>query len=61
MLSQKLIDEFKQIFKEKYNVNYTDEKAREATNNLVGYFELLIKIDQRNKQKEHEENKKVQI
>lgn len=56
MLPQKLIDEFKQIFKTKYNVDYTDEEAREATNNLVGFFKLLLKIDYRNKQNE---NKKI--
>lgn len=44
MISQKLIDEFKQIFKEKYGVEYTDTEAREAAGNLVGFFELLVKI-----------------
>ncbi|MBI2085718.1 hypothetical protein HYT74_00085 [Candidatus Daviesbacteria bacterium] len=58
MLSQKLIDKFKKIFKEKYGVEYTAVEAREAANNLVGFFELLNKIDRKNKQKEHEENKK---
>lgn len=43
MLSQKLIDEFKQIFKEEYGVEYTDAEAREAANNLVGFFDLLLK------------------
>lgn len=60
MLSQKLIDEFKQLFKKKYGVNYTDEEAREAANNLVGFFEILLKIDARNKQKDHEKTEKVQ-
>lgn len=60
MISQKLIDEFKQLFKNKYGVNYTDEEAREAANNLVGFFELLLKIGYRNKQKNHEKTEKVQ-
>lgn len=49
MLSQKLIDEFKKIFKEGYGVDYTDLGARGAANNLVGFFELLLKIDHRNR------------
>lgn len=57
MVSQKLIDEFKQIFKEKYKVSYTDEEAREAAERLVGFYKLLIKVDQRNKQKEHDSTK----
>ena len=51
-LSDKAIQEFKEIFKKEYGKEYTDAEAREAAENLVGFFDLLIKVDQRNKQKE---------
>ena len=50
-LSDKSIQEFKEIFKKEYGKEYTDAEAREAAENLIGFFELLIKVDQRNKQK----------
>lgn len=49
--SNKLIDEFKLLFKKNYGVEYTDEEEKEAANNLVGFIELLLKIDYRNKHK----------
>ena len=51
MLSEKSIQKFKKIFKEDYGVEYSDEEAREASENLVGFFDLLYKIDKRNKNK----------
>lgn len=60
MISQKLIDEFKKIYKEDYGVSLTDSQASEIGNNLVGFFELLLKMDQRNKQKDYEQKQKVQ-
>lgn len=60
MISQGLIDSLKKLYKENHDINLTYSQATEASNNLVGFFELLIKVDQRNKQKEHEESKKVQ-
>lgn len=50
-LSDKSVQEFKGIFKKECGKEYTDAEAREAANNLVGFFELLIKVDRRNKQK----------
>jgi len=50
-LSDKSVQEFKRIFKEEYGKEYTDAEAREAAENLVGFFDLLIKIDQKNRQK----------
>jgi flavoprotein len=58
MLADKALEKFKKTFKEKYGVEYTDTEVREASENLVRYFELLIKIDQENKQKELVKNKK---
>lgn len=53
-LPQESIDGFKRIFKEEYGADYTDEEAREANNNLVNFFYLLMQIDQRNKGKNSE-------
>lgn len=51
MLSKKLIDEFKQIMKEEYGVELSDLEAHKAATNLVGYFDLLLKLDYENKSK----------
>lgn len=52
MITPKLLEELKQIMKEEYGVEYTDAEAHEAATNLVGYFDLLIKMDYEQKQKE---------
>lgn len=58
MISPKLLEEFKQIMKKEYGVEYNDAEAHEAATNLVGYFEVLIKMDfeQKEKKKELSEN-----
>lgn len=48
-LSKQSIEEFKQIIKEEYGVEYTDEEAWEASRNLVNYFQLLWEMDQKQK------------
>ncbi|MCL4353462.1 hypothetical protein M1615_03300 [Patescibacteria group bacterium] len=55
-LSDESIQEFKEIFKKEYGKEYTDSEAREAAKNLVGFFDLLIKVDQRNKQNKNKSN-----
>ncbi len=50
-LSKETIQEFKEITKSEYNKELTDEEALEASSNLVGFFDLLLKIDRRNKRK----------
>lgn len=47
MLSQKAIKEFKQIWKEEFGEDLTDDKAREAGERLLSFFKLLYKIDSR--------------
>ncbi len=51
MISQKLIDELKQIIKEDYKKELTNSKAHEVGETLVTFFDLLIAIDQKNKRK----------
>lgn len=41
------IEEFRQLFKEKYNKEYTLEEAREEAENFIGLFGLLHEIDMR--------------
>ncbi|MEK9207210.1 MAG: hypothetical protein AAB922_01930 [Patescibacteria group bacterium] len=50
-LSRETIEEFRVIFKKEYGVEYTDQEAWEATHNLIGFFDLLLKIDHRQKQR----------
>ena len=58
MLNNKEVARFKETAKKVYGLDLTEAEAQ--GNRLVTLFELLIKIDRKNKQKEHEENKKVQ-
>lgn len=51
-LSKETIEEFKAIFKKEYGVEYTDQEAWEAANNLVGFFDLLLKLDHKQKQQQ---------
>jgi hypothetical protein len=51
MISPEHIQEFKELMKKEYGVEYTDAEAHEAATNLVGYFEVLMKMDYEQKQK----------
>jgi hypothetical protein len=41
------VQEFKELFKKEYGVEYDDATAREAAQNLIGLFEVLMSIDLR--------------
>ncbi len=49
MLSDKTVQEYKDIFKKEFGQELTDAEAREQGTRLLKFFELLIKIDRRNK------------
>ena len=49
--SDKSIQSFKRIMKKQYGQDLTDNETREQRERLVKFFELLIKIDRRNKLK----------
>jgi protein-tyrosine-phosphatase len=51
MLSNKLVKEFQTIIKDEANVDLTDEKAKSLSNYLVKYFEILMRMDKKTKQK----------
>jgi len=50
-LSKERILEFQKILKQDYGKEFSFAEATEAANNLVGSFDLLLKIDRRNKNK----------
>lgn len=58
MASQGLIDSLNRLSRRNNGKEYTDDEAREGAERLVGFYKLLIKVDQRNKQKEHEKKSK---
>lgn len=51
-LSKEAIEEYKKIYKEVKGKEISDEEAREQGTRLVNFFELLFKIDSRNKKKQ---------
>ena len=53
MLTDEEIKEFKRLAKETMGLDLTDAEAEDQGSRLVTLFELLIKIDRKNKQKEH--------
>lgn len=56
MLSQKAILKFQKIMKEEYGQDITIEEAEEQGTRLLRLFEILIKVDQRNKNKKEVHN-----
>jgi len=50
-LSKERIWEFQKIIREDYDKEVSYEEAAEIAGGLVGYFDLLAKIDARNKEK----------
>ena len=51
-ITPQTVESFKKMFKEQYGVEYSDQEAWEATNNLLGAFDLLLQMDR----KQHPEN-----
>lgn len=51
MLSDKAIQEFKDIFKKEYGQDLSDAEAREQGERLLMFFQTLIDIDRRTKLK----------
>lgn len=58
MIFQGLADSLKKLSRES-GEEYTDQEAREAAERLVGFYQLLIKVDQRNRQKNFKNISKV--
>lgn len=45
MVNRELLDEFKMIYKEQFNVAITDEEATEMSTELVNLMKVLLKPD----------------
>ncbi len=60
-ITPETVENFKQMFKREYGVEYSDQEAWEAAHNLIGFFDLLLKVDRRenpeNYREEHGEVK----
>ena len=56
MVNQKLIKELKTIIKEEYGRELTFSEASEIANGLVGYFDLLAKVNHRMKHDDKNDN-----
>jgi hypothetical protein len=52
ILSQQLLDELREIIKEEYGQDLEMKKISQIGNSLVGYFDLLAKINHRDEQDE---------
>ena len=61
MRLQEFIDSLRELSVKKGEKEYTDIEAKEGAERLVGFFELLIKVDQRNKQKDYDKIKKFKV
>ncbi|MDD2890851.1 MAG: hypothetical protein PHE49_09490 [bacterium] len=53
-LSKEQIAEFKKLLEKKSGKELSFAEASEAANNFVGFFELLARIDARNKENKGE-------
>ena len=51
MLSKQAIEEYQKIFKEEFRQEISSAEAEEQGNLLLKIFEILVKIDQKNKNK----------
>jgi len=48
MLSKQAIEEYQKIFKEEFGQDITVVEAEEQGTRLLRFFEILLKVDQRN-------------
>ncbi len=43
MVNQSLLDKFKRLYKEEYNINLTDEEATDLATQFLNLMKILIK------------------
>lgn len=58
--NEKLLKELQVIFEKEYKKKLTRAETEEIGNNLVNYFELLIEVDQRQKNAKRQGDKRIQ-
>jgi len=59
MLSEERIEKFRKMFKKDYGKKLTKIEVSEAAYNLLGFFDLLLKIDIRVNPQRYRSKKKV--
>ncbi len=47
MLPHEALDEYKLLMKDEYGRDVSDSEAQDEAHRLLGFFELLLKIDNR--------------
>lgn len=47
-ISKETIEELRQILKEDYDIETSEEEAENIARNFIGYFDLLNKIENKN-------------
>lgn len=52
-LSKEAIEEYKEIHKKKSGKDISDEEAYEQASNLIGLFDILLRVDMRNDPKKY--------
>ena len=57
-ISEETIKRFQEIFKKDYGRKLSKEEAFKAAYNLLGFFDLLLKIDRRINPQRHKSKKK---
>lgn len=46
-ITPETVERFKKIFKKEYGVEYSNEEAWEAAHNFLGFFDLLLRLDRK--------------
>ena len=59
--SKEKVLELKKIIKEEYDKEVSYKEAHDIGSGLLGFFSLLFKIDQRNKQNKNENKKRRKV
>ena len=47
-LTEESVEKFKVIFKKPDGTTFLDEDAQDAAQNLMGFFDFLLRVDERN-------------
>lgn len=56
MVSNELLQKLKEIIKEEYGQDLEMEKVSQIGNGIIGYFDLLAKMDHENNQNNENDN-----
>ena len=60
-ITPETVDKFKQMFKREYGVEYSDKEGWEATHNLLGAFDWLLKQEMKQNPENYKRKKSPKI